>query len=90
MAVAETPGPEAPRPSPAEDTTGSGSQSGGEAEPGTSRGRSKCGVSQDNATRKTFDYLAIMAFSRAGLIDQLEDEGFTPEQAAQEATANGP
>jgi hypothetical protein len=33
-------------------------------------------VSQRNARRKAAEYLEFMAFSRSGLIDQLEFEGF--------------
>lgn len=81
MAEAETPAPEMPTPSPAKDTTGSGSQSSDEAASGTSGATAKGGVSQDSATRKASDYLAFMAFSRSGLIEQLEYEGFTIQEA---------
>ena len=70
-----------PTPSPAKDTTGSGSQSSDEAASGTSGATAKGGVSQDSATRKASDYLAFMAFSRSGLIEQLEYEGFTTQEA---------
>lgn len=38
-------------------------------------------ISQQNALRKAEDYLSIMAFSRSGLIDQLQFEGFPEEDA---------
>ncbi len=38
-------------------------------------------VSQKNAVRKAKEYLAVMAFSRDGLIKQLEFEGFSNEDA---------
>lgn len=38
-------------------------------------------VSQMNARRKAADYLELMAFSRAGLIDQLQFEGFSESDA---------
>jgi len=34
-----------------------------------------------NARRKAADYLELMAFSRAGLIDQLQFEGFSESDA---------
>jgi hypothetical protein len=37
--------------------------------------------SEENAIQKAGEYLDFMAFSRSGLIDQLEYEGFTTEQA---------
>jgi outer membrane biosynthesis protein TonB len=37
--------------------------------------------SQQNATRKAGDYLDFTAFSRTGLIEQLEYEGFSTEDA---------
>ncbi len=37
--------------------------------------------SEENAIRSAEQYLSISAFSRSGLIDQLEFEGFTTEQA---------
>ncbi len=39
-------------------------------------------VSQKNAVRKAKDYLSLMGFSRKGLIEQLEFEGFSNEDAA--------
>ena len=41
----------------------------------------KTTVSQDNALRTAKDYLSIMAFSHEGLVDQLEYEGFSNEDA---------
>ncbi len=38
-------------------------------------------VSQQNALRSAQDYLGLMSFSRTGLIDQLEYEGFSTEDA---------
>jgi hypothetical protein len=38
-------------------------------------------VSQRNARQKGADYLALTAFSRTGLIEQLVFEGFTQAQA---------
>lgn len=38
-------------------------------------------LNQKNAIRKAESYLKIMAFSRSGLIEQLEYEGFTSEEA---------
>ena len=38
-------------------------------------------LSQKNAVRKAKDYLSIMAFSKSGLIEQLEFEGFSNEDA---------
>lgn len=46
-------------------------------------------ASQRNAVRTAEDYLDLSGFSRGGLIDQLEYEGFTPAQAAYGATAAG-
>ena len=37
--------------------------------------------SEENAIRKAEDYLSFSAFSRSGLIDQLEFEGFTTAEA---------
>lgn len=42
-----------------------------------------------NAAKKAEDYLNSMAFSRSGLIEQLEYEGFTHEQAVYGAEQNG-
>ena len=39
-------------------------------------------VSQKNAREKADSYLSTMAFSKTGLEDQLEFEGFSPEDAA--------
>lgn len=44
-------------------------------------------VSQRNARRKAADYLDFTSFSRQGLIEQLEFEGFTPEDATYGADA---
>lgn len=41
----------------------------------------KTTVSQDNALRTAKDYLSFMAFSHEGLVDQLEYEGFSNEDA---------
>lgn len=38
-------------------------------------------LGQKNALRKAKDYLNLMAFSKSGLIEQLEYEGFTNEEA---------
>ena len=38
-------------------------------------------VNQSNARKKAASYLAISAFSRSGLIEQLEFEGFTNSDA---------
>ncbi|MBW0093762.1 Ltp family lipoprotein [Pseudonocardia sp. KRD-184] len=38
-------------------------------------------VSQSNAVRKAEDYLSYMGFSRSGLVDQLEFEGFSTADA---------
>ena len=38
-------------------------------------------VSQESARRSAESYLAFAAFSRQGLIDQLEFEGFSTEEA---------
>lgn len=38
-------------------------------------------LSQKNAVRKANDYLKIMAFSKGGLVEQLEYEGFSNEDA---------
>ncbi|KUI11467.1 hypothetical protein AU193_18795 [Mycobacterium sp. GA-1285] len=47
-------------------------------------------VSQQQAVRKANEYLAVMAFSRSGLINQLvQFEGFTPAQAAYGVTTTG-
>ena len=39
-------------------------------------------VSQSNAVKKATDYLSIFAFSRSGLIKQLEFDGFSAGDAA--------
>ena len=39
-------------------------------------------MGQKNAAEKAKQYLAVMAFSHSGLIDQLEFEGYTAEEAA--------
>jgi hypothetical protein len=46
-------------------------------------------VSQANARESAESYLDFSAFFRSGLIEQLEFEGFTREQAEYGATANG-
>lgn len=46
-------------------------------------------ISQRNAVRSAEAYLDFMAFSRDGLIEQLEFDGFTAEQAAHAADALG-
>jgi len=38
-------------------------------------------LGEKNAAKKALDYLRYSSFSREGLIDQLEYEGFTPQQA---------
>lgn len=47
-----------------------------EAEPETNET-----MGQKNAVRKAKDYLAFMGFSHSGLIEQLEFEGFSTEEA---------
>lgn len=39
-------------------------------------------MGEQMAVEKAGDYLSVMHFSKAGLADQLEFEGFTPEEAA--------
>lgn len=46
-------------------------------------------VSQTNAARKAASYLSHTAFSRQGLIEQLEYENFTREQAEYGVSKNG-
>ena len=46
-------------------------------------------ISRAQAVRKAKQYLAFQAFSRTGLIQQLEYEGFTPSQALYGARAVG-
>jgi hypothetical protein len=46
-------------------------------------------LSQENAHRKAADYLEYLSFSRSGLINQLEFEGFTRVQAEYGAAAAG-
>lgn len=46
-------------------------------------------VSQKNAVRKAKSYLDFSAFSREGLIDQLEYEGFSTEDATYGADNSG-
>ena len=58
------------------------STSGGGARAGSAQARGNTSVSQDSAARKVQDYVALMGFSREGLIDQLGYEGFSPEEAA--------
>jgi hypothetical protein len=41
------------------------------------------------AAKAAKSYLALTSFSRSGLIEQLEFEGYTPAQAAYGATAVG-
>jgi hypothetical protein len=43
----------------------------------------------EQAVKKAKSYLDMMAFSRSGLIEQLEYEGFTTEQAVHGVEANG-
>ena len=73
------------------ETEGSGEQTGikpGEAEgpeieaeePPQETGEKET-VSQKNAIRKANDYLKTMAFSKKGLMEQLEFEGFSTEDA---------
>lgn len=52
-----------------------------EPEPEPKAEEPKTTVSQDNALRTAKDYLNLMAFSHEGLIDQLEYEGFSNEDA---------
>ena len=44
---------------------------------------------EEQAVLKAEEYLDFMSFSRSGLIDQLEFEGFTYDQASAAATAVG-
>ena len=44
---------------------------------------------QSNAARSARQYLDISGFSRSGLIEQLQYEGYSPEQATYGATAAG-
>lgn len=46
-------------------------------------------LSQQNAVRQAESYLDLMGFSRAGLIEQLEFEGYSPEDAAFAADSAG-
>jgi len=46
-------------------------------------------TSQKNAVRKAKDYLDLTSFSRKGLIEQLEYDGFTQAQAVYGVNANG-
>ena len=46
-------------------------------------------MSEQNAIQKAKDYLSFSAFSRSGLIEQLEYSGFTPSQAEYGASAVG-
>jgi hypothetical protein len=46
-------------------------------------------VSQENAREKAQSYLAYSAFSRTGLIEQLEFEGFEPDDAVYGADSVG-
>lgn len=47
------------------------------------------GAGQRNAARSAQQHLAISDFSRSGLIEQLQYEGHSPDQAAYGATAVG-
>ena len=62
------------------DATGLGSESSN-ADGETSGSGVTGTVSQDNALQKAKEYLKYMPFSRKGLIDQLEYEGFSNEDA---------
>jgi len=46
-------------------------------------------VSESNAREKAESYLSLMAFSRSGLITQLEFEGFTTAQAEYGVSTTG-
>jgi hypothetical protein len=46
-------------------------------------------VSESNARKKAESYLSLMAFSRSGLIEQLEYEGFSNQDATYGADAVG-
>ena len=46
-------------------------------------------VSQQNAVRAAEQYLDYTSFSRGGLIQQLEFDGFTPSQAAYGVSTTG-
>ena len=46
-------------------------------------------LGQSNAARKAREYLGVFAFSRSGLISQLEFEGFSTEDATYGADASG-
>ena len=46
-------------------------------------------TSQKNAVRAAENYLSVMSFSFKGLVEQLEYDGYTHEQAVYGAQANG-
>ena len=49
----------------------------------------KFSLEQKNAVKKAESYLSFSSFSREGLIDQLEFEGFTHDEAVYGASRNG-
>lgn len=49
----------------------------------------KLTLGQENAIRKAQSYLGLMGFSRTGLIEQLQFEGFSPEEATFGADSAG-
>ncbi len=68
------------------DVTGTNPSAGTEVEAGASVAiqateKPKLTVGQENAASKALDYLDYTAFSRSGLIKQLEFEGFTTDEA---------
>lgn len=68
------------------DVTGTTPAAGSEVEVGTTVAiqateKPKLTVGQENAISKALDYLDYTAFSRSGLIKQLEFEGFTTDEA---------
>lgn len=53
-------------------------------------GAANCGADwNEQAAKKAASYLEFISFSREGLIEQLEFEGFTHEQAVYGVTAVG-
>ena len=53
-------------------------------------GADKCGADwNEQAALKAESYLAMMSFSKQGLIDQLKFEGFTQQEAEYGVSQNG-
>jgi hypothetical protein len=64
------------------DSTASGGSSSSKSASSSSKSSSSSATTgEKNALARAQDYLAVMAFSRSGLIDQLEYEGYTATQA---------